>query len=376
MVYSVEVKNLVKRFANTTAVNNVSFEISDGEFFVLIGPSGCGKTTLLRSIVGLEKPTEGRIFISGKDVTDVPTYRRPTSLVFQNYALFPHKTVYDNIAFGLRVRKLTPDEIKKEVHGILGLVSLEGLEHRHPRELSGGQQQRVALARSLIVKPTVLLLDEPLGNLDLKLQRKMEIELKLLHKKLGLTFVYVTHNQEQAMTLGDKIAVMNQGVIEQIGSPSEIYFRPKTIFVAKFVGDINMLVGEVSRRSDGKASVTTELGEFAVVVGKGQTLTNGKVAYAVRPEKMVIGDQAKDTENRIKTTLVSKIQRGGGVEYLVRTSRETDFKVFRGSASVEDTDLKNEDDSVFVGWNSEDAILLEKASAVPGIDIDRMILGQ
>jgi spermidine/putrescine transport system ATP-binding protein len=376
MVYSVEVKNLVKRFANTTAVNNVSLEINDGEFFVLIGPSGCGKTTLLRSIVGLEKPTEGRIYISGKDVTDVPTYRRPTSLVFQNYALFPHKTVYDNIAFGLRVRKLTPDAIKKEVHGILGLVSLEGLEQRHPRELSGGQQQRVALARSLIVKPTVLLLDEPLGNLDLKLQRKMEIELKLLHKKLGLTFVYVTHNQEQAMTLGDKIAVMNQGVIEQIGSPSEIYFRPKTIFVAKFVGDINMLVGEVSRRSDGIASVKTELGEFAVVVDKGQNLTNGKVAYAVRPEKMVIGDQAKDTENRIKTTLVSKIQRGEGVEYLVRTSRETDFKVFKGSASVEDADLKSEEASVFVGWNSEDAILLEKASAVPGIDIDRMILGQ
>jgi spermidine/putrescine transport system ATP-binding protein len=246
---AIELESVVKRFGGANAVDGVSLSIADGEFFSLLGPSGCGKTTTLRMIAGFVEPDEGRIFLHGKDVTSVPPNKRPVNLVFQQYALFPHMTVYDNVAFGLSVKRVPRREHGSRVDDILRVVALEGYEKRRPRQLSGGQQQRVALARALVNRPAALLLDEPLGALDVKLRRHMQLELKRIQHELGTTFVYVTHDQEEALAMSDRIAVMNGGLVEQVGTPREIYETPASDFVADFVGTVNVLDLEGGRES-------------------------------------------------------------------------------------------------------------------------------
>ncbi|MCA9877685.1 MAG: ABC transporter ATP-binding protein, partial [Thermomicrobiales bacterium] len=239
--FSIQLRDLYKYFGETPAVNGVSLDVRDGEFLTLLGPSGCGKTTTLRMIGGFEHPTSGAIYISGQEMGDRPPYRRPVNTVFQNYALFPHMTVGQNVAYGLEMAGVPRAERQQRVTQALEMVRLPHVENRKPSELSGGQQQRVALARALVNRPSVLLLDEPLGALDLKLRKAMQLELKQLNREVGATFVYVTHDQEEALTMSDRIAVMNEGQILQLGSPEEIYERPRTRFVADFIGQTNFL---------------------------------------------------------------------------------------------------------------------------------------
>ena len=246
---AIELDEVRKRFTENAAVDGVSLSIGEGEFFSLLGPSGCGKTTTLRMIAGFVAPDEGRVLLNGDDVTTVPPNKRPVNMVFQQYALFPHMTVYDNVAFGLRMSHVPRSDHRERVTEILRVVALEGYERRRPRQLSGGQQQRVALARALVNRPAALLLDEPLGALDVKLRRHMQLELKRIQNELGTTFVYVTHDQEEALAMSDRIAVMNDGKVEQLGTPREIYERPASAFVADFVGTVNV-IGDVSVRPE------------------------------------------------------------------------------------------------------------------------------
>ena len=249
-VVDVRLDRVTKRFGDFTAVDDLSLEIKQGEFFSLLGPSGCGKTTTLRMIGGFEEVTDGTVYLGDQDVTDLPPFKRDANTVFQNYALFPHLSVFENIAFGLRRRKVPDGEIRGQVAAMLKLVELPGYEQRKPTQLSGGQQQRVALARALINHPRVLLLDEPLGALDLKLRKQMQVELKGIQSEIGITFIFVTHDQEEAMTMSDRIAVMRQGKIEQLGAPEELYERPQTEFVAGFLGVSNLLDAEVAGKDD------------------------------------------------------------------------------------------------------------------------------
>jgi len=249
MTAAIELESVVKRYAGQNAVDGVTLSIAEGEFFSLLGPSGCGKTTTLRMIAGFVEPDEGRILLHGNDVTTLPANKRPVNLVFQQYALFPHMTVYENVAFGLSVKHVPRREHGGRVNEILRVVALEGYEKRRPRQLSGGQQQRVALARALVNRPAALLLDEPLGALDVKLRRHMQLELKRIQHELGTTFVYVTHDQEEALAMSDRIAVMNEGKVEQLGTPREIYEQPASAFVADFVGTVNV-IGDVSVRPE------------------------------------------------------------------------------------------------------------------------------
>jgi len=368
----IEVRDLTKKYGQVVALNNISFEIPRGELFTIIGPSGCGKTTLLRTIVGLTEPDSGSIRINGKDVKGVPTRLRDVSLVFQNLALFPHKNVYENIAFGLRMRKYPEEKVRSEVESALKTVGLHGVEGRYPRELSMGEQQRIALARSLVIKPSVILFDEPLGNVDYRLRKRLELELKLLHRRLGLTFVYVTHDQEQAMTLATRIMVMNQGMVEQVGSPEEVYLNPATVFVAKFFGEINMLPGEVKSIKQEYANVSTDVGMFKAKVKR--PLEQERIVYSIRPEKVTIGKDALKHRNRVKCEVVEVLNKGTHVEYLTTLPNNAEFKVLVEAFQGDSTSLKAGSETL-LGWDDEGVVLIEKASVVPGIDIDRVILG-
>src|SRR6266851_3163482 len=247
----VQLVDVTKRFEDVTAVDRLSLEIEHGSFFALLGPSGCGKTTTLRMIGGFEQPTEGQIYLGDAEVSGLPSYKRDVNTVFQSYALFPHLSIFENVAFGLRRQGIRGGTLTGQVNEILRLVGLEGMEKRKPRQLSGGQQQRVALARALVNKPKVLLLDEPLGALDLKMRKQMQLELKRIQDEVGITFIFVTHDQEEAMTISDRIAVMNKGRIEQLGRPEEVYDRPATTFVAEFLGASNLLHGKYVGVADG-----------------------------------------------------------------------------------------------------------------------------
>jgi spermidine/putrescine transport system ATP-binding protein len=277
-----ELKGIRKEFPGFVAVDNLDLHIPAGEFFALLGPSGCGKTTTLRMIAGLESPTAGKILLGGKDITDMKPHERPVNTVFQNYALFPHMSVLENVAFGIRRRKL--DEPLTKAQQALAMVELEHLAQRKPQQLSGGQQQRVALARALVNRPSLLLLDEPLGALDLKLRRQMQIELKAIQMEVGLTFLHVTHDQEEAMDMADTVAVMNQGRIEQMGAPEALYDRPKTAFVAKFLGQSNMFIGKVTESNAETTSIDFN-GKKITGLTKRSEKTSGKIAIGVRPEK-------------------------------------------------------------------------------------------
>jgi spermidine/putrescine transport system ATP-binding protein len=281
-VPDVRLEAVSKRFADLVAVDELSVEVPRGAFFAFLGPSGCGKTTTLRMIGGFEEPTEGSIYLGDRDVVGLPPYKRDVNTVFQSYALFPHMSIADNVAFGLERKGVAKGERRGRVREILELVGLSGLEGRKPRQLSGGQQQRVALARALVNQPRVLLLDEPLGALDLKLRKQLQLELKRIQNEIGITFVHVTHDQEEAMTMADKIAVMNHGRIEQLGPPQELYERPRTAFVAGFLGVSNLLPGTI----EGADAIRLEEGTIVRAQVNGRS---GPVAAGVRPEKITIG---------------------------------------------------------------------------------------
>ena len=285
---AIELEGVCKRFGKAAAVDDVTLAIREGEFFSLLGPSGCGKTTTLRMIAGFEVPDEGRILLQGDDVTAVFSNRRPVNMVFQQYALFPHMSIYDNVAFGLKVKRVPRREHDGRVKEMLRVVELEGYENRKPRQLSGGQQQRVALARALVNLPAALLLDEPLGALDVKLRKQMQLELKAIQHDLGTTFVYVTHDQEEALAMSDRIAVMNRGRVEQIGSPREIYERPETPFVADFIGSLNALELTVDEIVGGYAVSRVGEDERVVVPVGSDTRAAETVRVAVRPEQVQI----------------------------------------------------------------------------------------
>lgn len=283
---AIEFRQVVKKFGTVTAVDHVSLNIRDGEFFSLLGPSGCGKTTSLRMIAGFEEPTAGEILIENRSQAGLPPHKRPVNTVFQNYALFPHMTVYQNVSFGLEMEKMRNSERSQRVKSVLEMVRLPEMEKRRPRQLSGGQQQRVALARALVKQPKVLLLDEPLGALDLKLRKAMQVELKNLQHRVGITFVYVTHDQEEALTMSDRIAVMDQGVIQQVGSPEDIYERPANRFVADFIGETNFIPVEIT--SPGSPVLVSTAGGVKLPAEQtSQDLHPGEEAYiSIRPEKI------------------------------------------------------------------------------------------
>ena len=282
----VRLDRVTKRFGDTAAVDDLSLDVSRGEFFSLLGPSGCGKTTTLRMVGGFEDPTSGSVYLGGKDVTGLPPYRRDVNTVFQSYALFPHLDVFENVAFGLRRQKVGGRDLQTRVTEILRLVDLPGYERRRPNQLSGGQRQRVALARALVNQPQVLLLDEPLGALDLKLRKQMQLELKRIQQEIQITFVYVTHDQDEAMTMSDRLAVMRHGKIEQIGPPQAVYDGPATAFVAGFLGASNLLAGEVVDRSGDLATVRLAAGEDVRVPADRLPSGNGEIRIGVRPEKL------------------------------------------------------------------------------------------
>jgi spermidine/putrescine transport system ATP-binding protein len=306
---------VTKRFDDVVAVDRLSLEIERGSFFAMLGPSGCGKTTTLRMIGGFEEPTEGTILLGDRSVTGLPPYKRDVNTVFQSYALFPHLSLFENVAFGLRRKGVKGGQLRGRVQEMLKLVGLTGMESRKPRQLSGGQQQRVALARALVNHPRVLLLDEPLGALDLKLRKEMQIELKRIQHEMGITFIHVTHDQEEAMTMADSIAIMNQGRIEQLGPPSELYERPTTAFVANFLGVSNMLGGTVTGPDAVKLDDGTEL-RVAPSLLDGRT---GRVAVGFRPEKIRVGENGAGA-NSIRGSVVEQAYVGVSTQLIVDTA--------------------------------------------------------
>jgi spermidine/putrescine transport system ATP-binding protein len=304
----VRLANVSKIFKDTRAVDDVSLTVEQGEFFSLLGPSGCGKTTTLRIIGGFEDPSSGTIFFGDEDVTDLPPYKRDVNTVFQSYALFPHLTVFENVAYGLKRKRIEGSEIERRVTDILDLVDLPGFGPRRITQMSGGQQQRVALARALVNSPQVLLLDEPLGALDLKLRKQMQIELKRIQGEVGITFIYVTHDQEEAMTMSDRLAVMNAGRFEQVGAPQVVYELPATQFVASFLGASNLLHGDVESANGGVAKVALSAGGTVALPAERLPAQTGPVAIGVRPEKLYIqpaGASAPDRGNNAIEATVS-----------------------------------------------------------------------
>ncbi len=313
----VELVDLVKAYGVVRAVDGINLHIPGGEFFSLLGSSGCGKTTTLRMIAGFEKPTSGQIVLDGADMTGTPPHKRHVNTVFQSYALFPHLNVYDNVAFGLRRQKASDAEVKRRVGEALELVQLTGFEKRKPAQMSGGQQQRVALARALVLKPAVLLLDEPLGALDAKLRKALQIELKALQQQVGITFIYVTHDQEEALTMSDRIAVMSHGRVEQVAPPEEIYEAPSTVFVADFLGVSNLMMAMAEGAdSDGRCRV--RLGEFELRAGRGDQSISGATKVTIRPERVRLENHGSSGENRVPGMVERWVYLGNSVQLIVR----------------------------------------------------------
>ena len=319
----VRLENLTKAFKDTVAVDNISLTIEEGEFFSLLGPSGCGKTTTLRMIGGFEDPTDGKVYLGDSDVTGQPPYKRNVNTVFQSYALFPHLTVFENVAYGLKRKKVSKEEIGSRVKDMLQLVDLEGYDERRTTQLSGGQQQRVALARALVNRPAVLLLDEPLGALDLKLRKQMQLELKRIQSEVGITFVYVTHDQDEAMTMSNRLAVMNEGRFEQIGAPKEVYELPATKFVAGFLGASNLLSGEIVRVDGPVGEVELSAGPTIALPAERLPAGRGSVSVGVRPEKLEIrpGSAPRaNASNSIEATVLISTYTGVSTSYECRTA--------------------------------------------------------
>jgi spermidine/putrescine transport system ATP-binding protein len=349
------VKEFHARGEVVTAVNGVDLQIAEGEFFSLLGPSGCGKTTTMRMIAGFEEPTRGKIRLHGEDVTNVPPNRRDVNMVFQSYALFPHMSVAENVAFGLRRKRVPRAEITRRVGEMLEIVDLAGRDQRRPRELSGGQQQRVALARALVNNPRALLLDEPLGALDLKLRQAMQVELKRIQREVGITFVYVTHDQNEALTMSDRIAVMNEGIIEQLGAPREIYEHPSTRFVAGFIGTSNLLAGTVSRLDGGRAVIEVSADERIIVpIRPGITASPGaRLELTVRPEKIDLSAAPPPGDGCVlRGTVTEVVYLGTSTNFAVTTTTGADMVVFQqNSASAGQPAARG--DSIWLSWQPE-----------------------
>jgi spermidine/putrescine transport system ATP-binding protein len=315
----IQLIELTKRFADVAAVDGIDLHVPGGEFFSLLGPSGCGKTTTLRMIAGFEQPSEGRILLDGNDVAYTPPHKRNVNTVFQNYALFPHLNVFDNVAFGLRRAKRPNDEVKERVARALDLVQLTGYGKRKSSQLSGGQQQRVALARALVLNPAVLLLDEPLGALDAKLRKALQIELKALQQEVGITFLYVTHDQEEALTMSDRLAVMNAGRVEQVGAPQDVYEDPQTIFVADFLGVSNLMDATAKGASDGACRV--ELDGFDLRGSAGDTDVTGPAKIVIRPERVELEPHgAPAGPNRLPGMIERVVYVGSVIQVIVRAA--------------------------------------------------------
>ena len=358
-----------KAFGDVYAVDHIDLEVVDGEFFSLLGPSGCGKTTTLRMIGGFEQPTSGRIELQGQDVTWLPPFKRQVNTVFQNYALFPHLSIYENVAFGLRRQKVKGAEIKSRVTDMLKLVELPGFEDRKPTQISGGQAQRVALARALINRPAVLLLDEPLGALDLKLRKQMQIELKRIQREVGITFIYVTHDQEEAMTMSDRIAVMNKGRYEQLGDPEALYERPTTRFVAGFLGVSNLLGGECQGTADGLGII--QLADGTVVKAPADAVYGRTtVDVGVRPEKIRLhkaGSDAPDGHNRLSGVVTDASYMGVSTSYVIETRGGARVMVYE--QNIERTtkeELWRRGDQVDLTWIPDHTFVVEAGAPIPG----------
>ena len=365
---AISLEGVTKTFGSVRAVKEATFEIADGEFFTMLGPSGCGKTTTLRMIAGFEQPDTGRILLRGGDVTDVPPNRRNVNMVFQHYALFPHMSIFDNIAYGLKLKKVAKEEQRTRVHEMLGIVALTGLEKRRPQQLSGGQQQRVALARALVNRPAALLLDEPLGALDVKLRKALQLELKRIQNEIGTTFVYVTHDQEEALAMSDRIAVMNDGFVEQIASPREIYERPATAFCADFIGSLNALDVRIDE-VDGTTAVARVSEGERIVVPVGSTQRAGdEIRVAVRPERIRV-----DAEDARTPDAGSRVE--GTIAEVVYLGMLTQFHVDTGAGRVVSNRMNDESAHRFepgrrvvLTWAREDSSLLSEARAEALVD--------
>ncbi|WP_426244041.1 ABC transporter ATP-binding protein [Nocardioides sp. LHG3406-4] len=353
-------RSLTKSFGSFTAVDSLDLDVPRGSFFALLGPSGCGKTTTLRMLAGLEEPTSGTIHLAGEDITHRRAHQRPVNTVFQSYALFPHLTIFENVAFGLRRRKVR--EVSQKVGEMLELVELVSQRDKKPAQLSGGQQQRVALARALINEPEVLLLDEPLGALDLKLRRSMQIEIKRIQNEVGLTFIHVTHDQEEAMTMADTVAVMNAGIIEQLGPPAELYENPRSTFVANFLGQSNLIEGTVTGR-DGDL-VTVDMHGTAVSVPADRSHASGDKGWiGIRPEKVLVGEPGEELDapgNTIPGGVVTDVSFVGvSTQYLVRMPWGQELQVFAQNTGRHR--LFRTGEQVELSWRPEYAFLLDHA---------------
>lgn len=351
-----ELRNVVKRFGPITAVDRVNLQIERGEFFSLLGPSGCGKTTLLRMIAGFETTTEGQILINGEDIASLPPYKRPVNTVFQHYALFPHLNVYQNVAFGLERKSMPQKDIDQTIKEALDQMRLSGFEKRRPSQLSGGQKQRVALARALVLRPQVLLLDEPLGALDMKLRKEMQVELKNLQERLKITFIFVTHDQEEALVMSDRIGVMNAGQLEQVGkSCSEIFERPRTEFVANFMGATNLFEGMLAR-DNGKQYLNMKDGPRFETEAKGK---EGPVKFIIRPEKLGLTVESLPGRVSIPVKIVDEVFQGTVTTWYVDYKGTTYTVMEQNSKVTDEMGRFSRGDSAYISWNPKHAVILE-----------------
>ncbi|MDR0812985.1 MAG: ABC transporter ATP-binding protein [Oscillospiraceae bacterium] len=370
----VEIKNVNKFYGDNHVVKDLNMEIAEGEFLSILGPSGCGKTTTLRMIAGFEQQTQGVITVEGERVENKEPFERNVNTVFQSYALFPHMNVTDNVAYGLKMKKVKKPEISERVENALSMVQLEGFGKRFPAQLSGGQRQRVAIARAIINNPRVLLLDEPLGALDMKLRKQMQIELKNLQKRLGITFVYVTHDQEEALTMSDRIAVMNDGVLEQIGVPADIYEKPATKFVADFIGETNIFEAiEVSADAAGQVALKSEIGE---ITGTDSEFSEGEIVYlSVRPEKTLLS-AAPVSGYALRGTVRENIYIGTVTKTTVILQNGQEIRVANAAGSS----VPEAGSALYVYWNPSDAVIIHSKSgkiidAFENVDLSEYVEG-
>jgi spermidine/putrescine transport system ATP-binding protein len=365
---SVRLEAVTKRFGDFTAVRAMDLDIASGEFFTMLGPSGCGKTTTLRMVAGFEEPTEGRVLLDGEDVTGRPAFKRPTNTVFQSYALFPHRSVEKNVAFGLERKKVDKAEIKRRVAEELARVGLAAEARRRPSQLSGGQQQRVALARALVNRPAVLLLDEPLGALDLKLRKQLQVELKRIQRDVGITFIYVTHDQEEALTMSDRIAVMNRGVVEQVSDPETVYERPATTFVAGFIGVSNLMPGEVVSGDSAGTELRLDAGPTVRTEDSGGARTGERAHAVVRPEKLVLDpEDAGGDGPSVQGQVESSLYLGTATQMVVKLGDGTRMTVLVPNADAEARrDLPAAGQGARLSWSAENIHIVRDAAG--GLD--------
>jgi spermidine/putrescine transport system ATP-binding protein len=350
---AVELAGVTKRFGEFVAVEDLSLDIYEGEFFSLLGPSGCGKTTTLRMIAGFEEPTEGSISVAGEEVQGVPPYRRPVNTVFQSYAIFPHLNVFDNVAFGLRRSGIKGEELNTRVKEACEMVQLSGFERRKPTMLSGGQQQRVALARALVNRPKVLLLDEPLGALDLKLRKELQLELRNLQHEVGITFVYVTHDQEEALTMSDRIAVMNEGKVQQIADPTTLYELPKNSFVANFIGQTNVFSGTVESVSGDRVTLLTPKGMKIEAVAQDGVEVGEEAQAAVRPEKVRFGGAG---DNASTAAIRQIVYLGVSTQYIAELPGGEKLVLYQQNA--QDAENPSVGEEIPVSWDARNCLVL------------------